>query len=372
MRDYWNLVVDVWQHGFLGIDISSIVLAAAILLAAVVVRRLFSHFVLHQLRFWTRRSRSRLDDMAIEALEPPIRFIPFVIAFYLITLMVGGDAETAHVLAQLNRSLIILVIFWVLFQLVSPVATILDGTAHLFTKAMIQWIVKAGRLLFVALGAATILEVWGIEVGPILAGLGLFGVAVALGAQDLFKNLISGMFIIAERRFVDGDWIKVDGVVEGMVESIGFRTTRVRQFDKAPVFVPNSKLADDAVINFSQMTYRRISWIVRVEYRTTVDQLKTICDGIRTFLENDDDFVKPPEAALFVRVDSFNHSSIDIMIYCFTRSIVWGEWLESKERLACTIKETVEGAGAAFALPSRSLYVERLPEGAEAFLPPSA
>jgi MscS family membrane protein len=372
MRDYWDLVVDVWRHGFLGIDISSIVLAVGILLAAVVIRRLFSYFVLHQLRFWTRRSRSRLDDIAIDALEPPIRFIPFVVAFYVITRVVSGDAEASHVLAQLNRSLIILVIFWALFQLVSPVATILDGAGHLFTKAMIQWIVKAGRLLFVALGAATILEVWGIEVGPILAGLGLFGVAVALGAQDLFKNLISGMFIIGERRFVDGDWIKVDGVVEGMVESIGFRTTRLRQFDKAPVFVPNSKLADDAVVNYSRMTYRRISWIVRVEYRTTVDQLKTICDGVQAFLETDGDFVQPPDAPLFVRVDSFNHSSIDIMIYCFTKSIVWGEWLVSKEKLACAIKETVEGAGTHFALPSRSVYVERLPEGAQAFPPSSA
>jgi MscS family membrane protein len=372
MRDYWDLIVDVWQHGFLGIDISSIVLAAGILLAAVVVRRLFSYFLLQQLRFWTRRSRSRLDDIAIDALEPPLRFIPFVIAFYLITLLVGGGAETSHVLAQINRSLIILVIFWALFQLVGPVASLLDGTKHLFSKAMIEWIIKAGRMLFVALGAATVLEVWGIQVGPILAGLGLFGVAVALGAQDLFKNLISGMFIIGERRFVDGDWIKVDGVVEGMVESIGFRTTRVRQFDKAPVFVPNSKLADDAVINYSRMTYRRISWIVRVEYRTTVDQLKTICKEVQTFLETDGDFVQPPDAPLFVRVDSFNHSSIDIMIYCFTKSIVWGEWLVGKEKLACAIKESVEGCGARFALPGRSVYVERLPEDAEASLPPSA
>jgi MscS family membrane protein len=263
------------------------------------------------------------------------------------------------------------VIFWALYQLVGPVATMLDGARNIFTKAMIDWIIKAGRLLFVALGAATILDVWGIKVGPILAGLGLFGVAVALGAQDLFKNLISGMFIIGERRFVDGDWIKVDGVVEGTVESIGFRTTRIRQFDKAPVFVPNSKLADDAVINFSQMTHRRISWIIGVEYRTTAEQLKTIVQGIQDFLEKDEDFAQPPEVPLFVRVASFNDSSIDIMVYCFTKSTVWGEWLKSKEKLAYAIKDIVEGAGTAFAFPSQSLYVESLPEGTEAYQLPS-
>ena len=130
-------------------------------------------------------------------------------------------------------------------------------------------------------GAATILEIWGIKIGPILAGLGLFGVAVALGAQDLFKNLISGFLVIAEKRFNPGDWIRVDGEVEGTVETINFRSTLVRRFDKAPVFVPNSKLSDNSVINFSSMTFRRIYWVIGVEYRTTVDQLRNGENGFR-------------------------------------------------------------------------------------------
>jgi len=94
------------------------------------------------------------------------------------------------------------------------------------------------------LGFATVLQVWGIQVGPILAGLGLFGVAVALGAQDLFRNLIGGLCVLIEKRFKVGDWIMVDGVVEGTVEHIGFRSTKVIRFDLSPVFVPNQKLSD--------------------------------------------------------------------------------------------------------------------------------
>ena len=212
---------------------------------------------------------------------------------------------------------------------------------------------------------------WGFVDG-FLAGLGLIGVAVALGAQDLFKNLISGILIIAEKRFNIGDWIKVDGVVEGTVEAIGFRSTFVRRFDKAPVYIPNSKLSDNSLINFSAMSHRRIYWIIGVEYSTTIDMLKKIRDSIEAYIIESDDFAHPPEVATFVRIDKLNDSSIDIMVYCFTKTTVWGEWLKIKEALAYKIKETVEGAGTGFAFPSQSIYVESFPgDRAEVFVPPA-
>ncbi|MBL4601876.1 MAG: mechanosensitive ion channel family protein, partial [Emcibacteraceae bacterium] len=188
--------------------------------------------------------------------------------------------------------------------------------------------------------------------------LGLFGVAVALGAQDLFKNLISGLFIIGERRFHPGDWVKVDGIVEGTVEDIGFRTTTIIQFDKAPVYVPNSKLSDNATINFSRMSHRRIYWKIGLVYDTSIEQLKAIREQIEHYIMNNNDFAHPPEVATFVRIDSFNDSSIDLMLYCFTKTTDWGEWLEIKEQFALTIKDIVAKNGSAFAFPSQSIYIE--------------
>jgi MscS family membrane protein len=153
----------------------------------------------------------------------------------------------------------------------------------------------------------------------------------------------------------------VEGVVEGTVENIGFRSTLVRRFDKAPVFVPNSHLSDNSVTNFSSMTYRRISWTIGLEYRTSVDQLKKIREDIELFLVEDKDIVDPPAAPLFVRIDKFSNSSIDIMIYCFTHATQWGVWLQIKERLALKLIEIVTGAGASFAFPSQSVYVETMP-----------
>jgi MscS family membrane protein len=228
------------------------------------------------------------------------------------------------------------------------------------------------HIAVVFIGAATILEIWGIRVGPILAGLGLFGVAVALGAQDLFKNLIAGVLVIAEKRMRVGDWIMVDGIVEGTVEHIGFRSTLVRRFDKAPVYVPNANLSDNAVTNFSEMTHRRIKWMIGIEYDATIGQLRAIRDGIEAHILNDAAFASPADVATFVRIDRFSDSSIDILLYCFTNTTNWGEWLKVKESLAYKIKEIVEAEGTGFAFPSQSLYIQTVPgEVAELFVPPS-
>jgi MscS family membrane protein len=329
--------------------------------------------VIARLKRWAEKSSTRLDNKIIAALEGPIRFIPVVMGAFFAVQYLQLTGLFSTVADNIVRSLVVLNIFWAFYQSVDPLSFLLGRLEKVFTHAMVEWLVKAIKAAFVFIGAATVLEVWGIEVGPLIAGLGLFGVAVALGAQDLFKNLIAGILIIAEKRFSNGDWIRVDGIVEGTVESIGFRSTRIRRFDKAPVQVPNTNLSDNAVTNFSAMTHRRIYWTIGVEYRTTVEQLRKVRDEIESYVLESPDFAKPPEVATFVRIDAFSDSSIDIMLYCFTKTTVWGEWLEIKERLACRIKEIVEGAGTGFAFPSRSLYVETLPsETPEAFVPPAA
>jgi MscS family membrane protein len=368
---FWAVVVNVWENGLYGIDIGRIAVAVFIFLGFLIIRRLFSRIIVHRISLFIQRTSSSLDDAALEVLSKPVSFIPVVLGVYFATdyLNLSGNLEIFT--DRLVRSLIAFVIFWGLVKLVQPLSVLLRGLEKIFTTPMVEWLIKAVNIAFIFIGGATILEIWGIKVGPIIAGLGLFGVAVALGAQDLFKNLISGILVIGEKRFHPGDWIKVDGVVEGTVESIGFRSTVVRRFDKAPVYVPNSKLSDNSAINFSAMTHRRIYWMIGVEYRTTVGQLRIIRDRIEEYILGSEAFAHPPEVATFVRIDRFSDSSIDIMLYCFTRTTVWGEWLEIKEQLAYRIKEIVKEAGTSFAFPSQSVYVETLPdESPEAFVPP--
>lgn len=364
-QEFLALVVDVWKNGLFGIDVGQIIIAVGILVFFLLARNLFTRIVLVRVSAWAAKTTSRLDDTIVEAIEAPLRFVPVVMGLFFATAYLELDPESAEYASKLNRSLISFVIFWTLYRAAGPVSELLQHADRILTSSMIEWLSKAIRGAFAILGGATILEIWGIQVGPLIAGLGLFGVAVALGAQDLFKNLIAGLFVIGERRFHPGDWVLVDGIVEGTVEHIGFRTTTIRRFDKAPVYVPNTKLSDHAVTNFSRMTFRRIKWLIGLEYRTTADQLEKIRDAIESYIRDSDDFVQPEETATFVRIDQFSASSIDILMYAFTRTTDWLEWMAIKEKLLLEIKRIVEDAGTGFAFPSRSLYIEAMPGDVE-------
>jgi len=373
VRDLWDVFKEVWHEGYGGFDFSSLIIALGIIIVTLLVRGVFTRFVINRALAYSARSNSRIDDELIMSMKDPIRFIPVVIGVYFaLSLPDFSDSpDFADFVGRVIRSLIVFNIFWALYCIITPLAFLLGKLERIFSAEMVSFLLKLMKGIVIGLGVATILQLWGIQIGPIIAGFGIVGVAVALGAQDLFKNLISGFLILAEKRFKVGDWVLVEGVVEGVVEKIGFRSTAIRRFDKALTIVPNATFADRAVTNFAEMTFRRIYWKIGLRYTTTTRQLQEITDGIRNYLIGHEDFAQPGEALLFVYTDSFNESSIDIMVYCFTRSIVWGDWLQSKQELAYEIKRIVEEAGTGFALPSVTVY--RGFGGAEPdpFMPPA-
>ncbi|MFX4222172.1 MAG: mechanosensitive ion channel family protein [Thalassobaculum sp.] len=382
LMDFWEGTAQLWTGDILGINAGVVVTGLAVLLFCLVLPSVLSRLISKTVvSVADRNDRDVSYGKLVEAIKVPMRLLPLVIAAMVATgyLEQGGDLRWAA--ASLARSLIVIMLFWAVYRAVDPVAEVCVRWRERISGPLVDWLAKTAKVVAVFLGITAVLEVWGVNVAGLLAGLGLVGVAVALGAQDLFKNLISGILILAERRFENGDWIEVDGVIEGTVVQIGFRSTSIRRFDLSPVYVPNAKLSDNALTNFSRMPERRIYWSIGVEYRTTVEQLRRIRDGIEAYLIDNDEFVQPDQGTLFVRVNDFADSAIEILVYCFTRTTDWGEWLEIRERFAYHIKETVEGAGAGFAFPSRSLYIEadatrvdgeeKSGEGPERFTPPS-
>jgi MscS family membrane protein len=290
-------------------------------------------------------------------MEGPARFLPIVLGFFIASYYMSFADDGRAIVDTINRTLITILIFWVIHQIIEPISYILSGLDKMLTRELVGWIIKSLKILIFILGLAAVLELWGIKIGPIIAGLGLFGVAVALGAQDLFKNLISGILVLVEKRFKIGDWILVEGIIEGIVEKIGFRSTVLRKFDKSLAIIPNFQFAENAVINISETTNWRIDWAITLQYDTTVDQLKKIRDEIEGHINKNDDFDKAVGVA--VRVEKFSDSSIDMRVRCFTSSNSFSTWLEVKEKLAIEIKQIVEGNKAAFAFPSQSIYIEK-------------
>ena len=351
------LFLEVWKKGILGVDIFQILIGLGIFLIFLLFRGLISKVIINRLKKIAKKTSNKLDDSFVQAMEGPARFFPIVIGFFIASYYLDFSPESQSFIDNINKSLITILIFWLMHQFIQPVTYLLGGLEKLLTKELIGWIVKALKVLIFILGAAAVLELWGIKIGPIIAGLGLFGVAVALGAQDLFKNLISGILVLVEKRFKVGDWIVVEEIIEGIVERIGFRSTVVRKFDKSLAIIPNFQFAENAVINISATTNWIISWVITLQYNTTVDQLKKVRDEIEKYITTHEDYQTSLGHA--VRVDKFSDSSIDMYVRCFTVTDDWDEWLKVKERLALEIKQIVEKNNASFAFPSQSIYVEK-------------
>jgi len=356
-NNFKDLFLSVWSRGILGVDIFEILIGLGIFLIFLIFRGLISKLIIKKLEIISKKTTNKLDDTFVKAMEGPARFLPVVLGFFIASYYMSFSDDTRSFVENINRTLITILLFWIIHQIIEPISYILSGLGKILTRELIGWIIKSLKVLIFILGSAAVLELWGIKIGPIIAGLGLFGVAVALGAQDLFKNLISGILVLVEKRFKMGDWILVEGIIEGIVEKIGFRSTTIRKFDKSLAIIPNFQFAENAVINVSQTTNWIISWIINLQYDSTVDQLKKIRDEIENYIKSHEDF--DSEIGYAVRIDKFAESSIDMYVRCFTKTDEWEKWLSVKERLAIQIKQIVEKNGASFAFPSQSIYVEK-------------
>ncbi len=367
-----ELFLDVWTKGVFGLNASEIIIGIIIFLFFYVLRRLFARFIISKLNKIVKRTSNKIDNTVVEVIEGPLKFLPIVLGFFIATSYIDLSPEIQNFVDLFNRTLITIFIFWLLHQLVIPFSYIIRNFEDKISKPLVNWTLKGLEIIIIVLGIVAVLELWGIKVGPVIAGLGLFGVAVALGAQDLFKNLISGIMILMEKRFTIGDVILVSNEVEGIVEQIGFRSTLVRRFDSTPVMIPNYKFAEQSVTNYSRRHHRRIRWLIGLEYKTSINQLKKIRDEITKLISKNDDFAKNENSGFFVRIDSFSDSSIDMLVQVFTVTNDWSEFLRIKEDLAVSLIEIVESNNAGFAFPSQSIYVESYKDQkAEIFNPKS-
>jgi MscS family membrane protein len=356
-NNFSELFVSVWSKGIHGVDIFQILIGIGIFFIFLIFRGIISKVIIKRLEAIAKKTTNKLDDTFVHAMEGPARFLPIVLGFFIASYYMSFGDDGRAIVDTINRTLITILIFWLIHQVVEPISYILSGLDKMLTKELIGWIIKSLKVLIFILGLAAVLELWGIKIGPIIAGLGLFGVAVALGAQDLFKNLISGILVLVEKRFKIGDWISVEGIIEGIVEKIGFRSTTIRKFDKSLAIIPNFQFAENAVVNVSETSNWLISWIITLQYDTTVDQLKTIRNEIENYINKSEDY--NTSVGVAVRIDKFSDSSIDMYVRCFTKTDSWNEWLSVKERLAIEIKQIVEKNKASFAFPSQSIYIEK-------------
>ena len=356
---FFALLSEVWKDGVSGASFTDIVIALFVFFIFLLLRSVVSRFIVKKIEAYVSKSTNNFDNSLTISLEGPIKFFPVVFGFFLASTFLNLEGKSSIFVDHLNRSLVTILIFWFIHQLIYPASLLIKSIEEILSKDLLNWILRALKVLIVILGFAATLEIWGIKIGPIIAGLGLFGVAVALGAQDLFKNLISGILVLVEKRFKVGDWISVEGIIEGTVENIGFRSTVIRKFDKSLATIPNFQFAEKAVVNQSEISNRRIDWMIGLEYKTTSDQLEKVRNEIIDHIKSNKDFIVSDNTPYAVNLNQFSASSIDILVRCYTKTNDYYEWLKVKDKFVIKVKQIVENAGASFAFPSQSIYVEK-------------
>ena len=359
LSTFTKYFIYVFNQGSLGLTFIEIIILLVSFMGAVAIRGLVAKLIVAKIKKIVQKTGNIIDDQLFESLAPPLKLLPILFIFILTGLLIDHDSKLTLIIEKINRTFVTIFVFWLLHQSLLPLTHAFQKLEELLSKTLVIWLTQSLKYLIIFLGVVAVLETWGIKIGPVIAGLGLFGVAVALGAQDLFKNLISGILIILEKRFQLGDVIEVPGHAMGTVEHMGFRSTLIRQFDTTSISLPNYVFSDSAILNYSHRQFRRIKWIIGLNYDTSTDQLKNICKNIENYINHSPNFIVNNEYQLFVRIDKFSDSSIDVLIYSFTSTNEWSKYLAIKEDLAYQLKSIVKENNSSFAFPSQSIYIEK-------------
>lgn len=274
---------------------------------------------------------------------------------YRVTLITPDMVKTASVFAMA------LLAMQQLFQLINRLthSQIARGN-DVTTARMISRILKLAIVLVIMLLFG---EHFGIGLSGLLAFGGIGGIAIGVAGKDMLSNLFSGVMLYFDRPFSIGDWISSpDRNIEGTVVEIGWRLTKIRTFENRPLYVPNAAFSTITVVNPGRMTNRRITTTIGLRYEDA-DKLAIVVEDIRSMLQNNAKIDQ--SQSLLVYFDAFADSSLNIMVYCFTKTTVWADWLEAQQEIYLKIIKIVHSHGADFAFASETLYMQPSGENKE-------
>ncbi len=335
--------------------IYAILIFTLIWLSKIVIRRILTDLV----GTFTAKTSTKIDDKILVAIKQPAEFLIVTIGAYFAVEVLSLKDPLGFIADNIVMSLFYIAIFWIIYNTLEPLAYIVTNYTKKFGKTLsndiANFIINIVKFLIFAIAFMTILQEWGFNISGFLASLGLVGMALAFAARDTVSNLFGSVVIFSDKPFDVGDWIKTDDV-EGTIETIGMRSTKVRTFANAIVSVPNGKLAHSAILNWTKMGKRRVKFNLGLTYDTDEKTMKTIVKQIKDMLKKHKDIHKE---TIHVYFSSFGESSLNIFCYYFTKSTAWDEFMSVREDTLFKIMHIVKTNGSKFAFPSQSLYIEQ-------------
>lgn len=330
--------------------------ALLIYLLSFIVNKLVKKYLFPWVEKLAHKSENDLDDKIVSAFFKPVEWLIMLTGIFLALRYLPLSINSDQLVIDIYRSAIITLIAWGFYVLADGESVLSREFKEKFKidNTIIVFFSKVARFIVLALAIVIIAQEWGYEVNGFIAGLGLGGLAFALAAQDMLSNVFGGIVIIMEKPFSIGDWI-VTPSVEGFVEDINFRSTKIRAFDQSLITVPNSTLAKEPITNYTRMGRRRIKFHLGVTYDTPRSKLQQCVVRLKEMLDSHPDV--HPETVL-VYFEQFNDSSLDIFLYFFTNTTVWQEFLSVRQDINFKIMEILEELEISVAFPSHSIYFE--------------
>ncbi len=326
------------------------------LLASAVVRLLLKRIAIR-----ADKTYNLWDDALIGALQGPARALIWVVGLTFAASIVAARTD-APIFEFVDPARVIGVIgtlSWFLVRLISHAqysyAENKKRDGETYDRTALDAVAKLGRISVVITAVLVALQSLGFSVSGVLAFGGVGGIAVGFAARDILANLFGGLTVYLDRPFSVGDWIRSpDREIEGTVEAIGWRSTRIRTFDKRLLYVPNSVFTNISVENPSRMSHRRIKETIGVRY-DDMSRVPDILSDIREMLHGHDAIDQ--SQTLMVNLIEFNDSSVDFFIYTFTKTTVWTEYHQIKEDVMLKIADIVARHGGEIAYPTRTLHL---------------
>tara|TARA_Y100000589_G_scaffold169439_1_gene161105 strand:+ start:2287 stop:3561 length:1275 start_codon:yes stop_codon:yes gene_type:complete len=347
----------------LGIGILAWQLVAAFLaiLAGLIIKRIALKFLQTRIEKFVQQTEAEWDDQLFEAIIKPINTFVMIGAVHLAAFLLIFNLERfpTELIGKSYTIFLGFTIIWLIYRLVDVAAHYLD---ELMAKAdeglrgqFTPLIRRALRIVVVIIGTLTVLATIGVNITGLVALGGVLGLAFSMGSQDSVANLVGTINILTDRPYKVGDWITVGGSIDGDVEEIGFRSTKIRMFDKTLMTVPNGKLASETIKNWSRMPKRRIKMTLGLTYDTTPNQMREALKAIETILVEDEGVDQDYKLVQFT---DFGPSSLDVFLYYFSTSTVWKEYLETRERVNLKIMDKLTEMGLEFAFPTQTLHLK--------------
>ena len=307
-------------------------------------------------RWFKKKTEGQTIDSTEKVWRPMGRLANAAI-WYLGTKLIGLPSVALNVLLIILKLYTIVAAVWTAFALIDISGKYWSKRALLtetrFDDLLVPLVVKTLKVFVVCLGLLTAAQTFDLPIMGLIGGLGLGGAALALASKDAVANFFGSVTVLFDRPFEVGDWIITDGT-EGTVESVGFRSTRVRTFYNSMVTLPNSLLTTSVVDNMGRRRFRRIKTTLGVQYDTTPEQIDAFCEGIRELIRQHPYTRKDYYHVYF---NDFGPSSLDILLYCFVACPDWAIELRERHRLLADILRLAKELDVQFAFPTRTLHM---------------